>query len=116
MQGSGVNTYKWVNADGEAVLVKYHWEPQKQGIRNLTQPEAETIQSKNFNHATQDLYEAIEKGDYPEWELCVQIMSDDEYPKLDFDPIGRYQTLAARAVSVYAGRQNDFKLQSGRLL
>jgi len=87
MQGSGVNTYKWVNADGEAVLVKYHWEPLKQGIRNLTQPEAEAIQARNFNHATQDLYEAIEKGDYPEWELCVQIMSDDEHPELDFDPL-----------------------------
>lgn len=87
MQGSGVNTYKWVNKDGEAVLVKYHWEPLKQGIRNLTQKEAEEIQGKNFNHATQDLYEAIEKGDYPEWELCVQIMSDDEHPELDFDPL-----------------------------
>ncbi len=87
MQGSGVNTYKWVNKDGEAVLVKYHWEPIKQGIRNLTQKEAEEIQGKNFNHATQDLYEAIEKGDYPEWELCVQIMSDDEHPELDFDPL-----------------------------
>src|SRR5690625_235906 len=39
MQGSGVNTYKWVNAEGKAVLVKYHWEP-KEGIRNLTQKEA----------------------------------------------------------------------------
>ncbi|WP_192821401.1 catalase [Rufibacter sp. LB8] len=87
MQGSGVNTYKWVNADGEAVLVKYHWEPLKQGIRNLTQPEAEAIQAKNFNHATQDLFEAIKEGNYPEWELCVQIMSDDEHPELDFDPL-----------------------------
>jgi len=87
MQGSGVNTYKWVNKDGEAVLVKYHWEPMKQGIRNLTQKEAEEIQGKNFNHATQDLYEAIENGDFPEWELCVQIMSDDEHPELDFDPL-----------------------------
>jgi catalase len=87
MQGSGVNTYKWVNKDGEAVLIKYHWEPIKQGIRNLTQKEAEEIQGKNFNHATQDLYEAIERGDYPEWELCVQIMSDDEHPELDFDPL-----------------------------
>ncbi|MFC5470034.1 catalase [Cohnella suwonensis] len=86
MQGSGVNTYKWVNQGGEAVLVKYHWEP-KQGIRNLTQAEAEDIQGKNFNHATQDLYEAIENGDYPEWELCVQLMSDDEHPELDFDPL-----------------------------
>lgn len=87
MQGSGVNTYKWVNAEGEAVLVKYHWEPLKQGIRNLTQREAEEIQAKNYSHATQDLYEAIERGDFPEWELCVQILSDDEHPELDFDPL-----------------------------
>ncbi|MCZ8513553.1 catalase [Paenibacillus filicis] len=87
MQGSGVNTYKWVNKDGEAVLVKYHWEPVKQGIKNLTQREAEAIQAKNTSHATQDLYEAIERGDYPEWELCVQILSDDEHPELDFDPL-----------------------------
>lgn len=86
MQGSGVNTYKWVNKEGVGVLVKYHWEP-KQGIKNLTQAEAEAIQAKNFNHATQDLYEAIERGEFPEWELCVQIMSDDYHPELDFDPL-----------------------------
>ncbi|MCK8490463.1 catalase [Spirosoma sp. RP8] len=86
MQGSGVNTYKWVNEAGEGVLVKYHWEP-KQGIKNLTQEQAEQIQGKNFNHATQDLYDAIERGDFPEWELFVQIMSDDDHPELDFDPL-----------------------------
>lgn len=87
MQGSGVHTYKWVNKDGEAVLVKYHWEPLKQGIKNLTQKEADDIQAVNFSHATQDLYEAIDRGDYPEWELSVQIMSDDAHPELDFDPL-----------------------------
>ncbi|WP_284637775.1 catalase [Paenibacillus silviterrae] len=87
MQGSGVNTYKWVNKDGEAVLVKYHWEPLKQGLKNLRQEEAEQIQAKNTSHATQDLFESIVRGDYPEWELCVQIMSDDEHPELDFDPL-----------------------------
>lgn len=86
MQGSGVNTYKWVNNDGVGVLVKYHWEP-LQGIKNLTQTEAEDIQGKNFNHASQDLYDAIKEGKFPEWELCVQIMSDDEHPELDFDPL-----------------------------
>lgn len=86
MQGSGVNTYKWVNSEGNAVLVKYHWEP-KQGIKNLTQKEASEIQATNFNHATQDLSQAIERGDYPEWEFLVQIMSDDEHPELDFDPL-----------------------------
>ncbi|MCR6111011.1 catalase [Bacillus sp. A301a_S52] len=86
MQGSGVNTYKWVNKEGKGVLVKYHWEP-KQGIRNLTQEEAENIQAKNFNHATQDLYEAIDEGKYPEWELFVQILTDDDHPELDYDPL-----------------------------
>jgi len=86
MQGSGVNTYKWVNQEGVGVLVKYHWEP-LQGIKNLTTEMAQEIQGKNFNHATQDLYEAIESGNYPEWELCVQIMEDGEHPELDFDPL-----------------------------
>lgn len=87
MQGSGVNTYKWVNKEGEGVLVKYHWEPINQGIKNLLQEEADRIISLNYSHATQDLYEAIERGEYPEWELCVQIMDDGEHPELDFDPL-----------------------------
>ncbi|KUP08202.1 catalase [Bacillus coahuilensis p1.1.43] len=86
MQGSGVHAYKWVNTEGKGVLVKYHWEP-KQGIKNLTQQEADHIQSMNYSHATQDLYESIENGDYPEWELYVQIMPDGEHPELDFDPL-----------------------------
>ncbi|CAN5135854.1 catalase KatX [soil metagenome] len=83
-EGAGVNTYKWVNAAGEGVLVKYHWIP-KQGVRSLTQEQADAI--ADFNHATKDLYDAIERGDYPEWEMQVQIMSDDEHPELDFDPL-----------------------------
>jgi catalase len=86
MEGSGVNTYKMVNADGVGVLVKYHWVP-RQGVRNLTQDEANQMQATNFNHATQDLYDAIERGEYPEWELNVQVMSDGEHPELDFDPL-----------------------------
>ncbi len=86
MQGSGVNTYKWVNAEGVAHLVKYHFEP-KAGIKNLLQDEANAIQATNFNHATQDLYDAIERGDFPEWEMFVQLLSDDEHAELDFDPL-----------------------------
>ncbi|MDV6376322.1 catalase [Deinococcus arenicola] len=86
MQGSGVNTYKWVNDKGEGTLIKYHWEPM-QGTKNLTQPEAEAIQAKNFNHSTEDLFDAIERGDFPQWELRVQMMTDGEHPELDFDPL-----------------------------
>ncbi len=57
------------------------------GHQELDPGQAEAIQAKNFNHATQDLYEAIERGEFPEWERNVQIMSDDEHPELDFDPL-----------------------------
>jgi len=86
MEGSGVNTYKWVNAAGEAQLIKYHWVPQ-QGVRNLTQPEAEAIQAKDFNHATGDLFDNIKAGNFPKWELCVQMMPDGPHDELPFDPL-----------------------------
>ena len=91
MDGFGVNTYKMVNAAGEAVLVKYHWKT-KQGIKSLTQAQASEIQATELGHASKDLFEAIERGDYPEWELCVQIMEDGEHPELDFDPLDDTKT------------------------
>jgi catalase len=86
MRGSGVHAYKWVNGEGKGVLVKYHWITQ-QGEVNLTQERAQEIQAANFNHATQDLYDAIARGDFPKWELQVQIMEDSEHLELDFDPL-----------------------------
>ncbi|MCC6705864.1 MAG: catalase [Thermomicrobiales bacterium] len=89
--GFGVNTYRMVNAAGEGVLVKYHWKSQ-QGIRSLTAAQAAEIQATELGSATKDLYEAIARGDYPKWELNVQIMSDDEHPELDFDPLDDTKT------------------------
>ncbi|WP_432523246.1 catalase [Kineococcus sp. SYSU DK006] len=86
MQGFGVNTYKWVNAQGETVLVKYHWLP-KQGVKSWTAADAAAVQAQTLGAHTKDLYDAIEAGDYPEWELHVQIMEDHEHPELDFDPL-----------------------------
>jgi catalase len=84
--GFGVNTYRMVNAAGDGVLVKYHWKSQ-QGIKSLTQAQANAIQATELGHATKDLYEAIAHGDYPVWELNVQVMPDGEHPELDFDPL-----------------------------
>lgn len=86
MQGSSVNTYKLVNDQGQAVLCKFSFEP-KLGVKNLTSEQAAEIQKHDVGHATRDLYDAIERGDYPEWEMCVQIMSDDPHDELDFDPL-----------------------------
>ncbi|MBY6684241.1 catalase [Rhodococcus sp. BP-149] len=85
-QGFGVNTYKWVDAEGETHLVKYHWIP-KAGVASLTEADAAAIQANDLGHASKDLYEHIERGDFPEWELRVQVMSDDEHPELNFDPL-----------------------------
>lgn len=86
MQGSGVNTYKLVDAEGKTVLVKFHFQP-KCGVRNLTQEQANAIQATDFNHATGDLYDNIEAGNFPEWEMAIQVMSDDAHPELDWDPL-----------------------------
>ena len=86
MQGFGVNTYKWVNEAGETVLVKYHWLP-KQGVKSWTQEDATAVQSQVLGVHTKDLYDAIARGEYPEWDLFVQIMSDDDHPELDWDPL-----------------------------
>jgi catalase len=86
MQGFGVNTYKWVNEAGATVLVKYHWIPE-QGVRSLTAADAANIQATELGSHTKDLWEAVERGEFPAWELRVQMMSDDEHPELDFDPL-----------------------------
>jgi catalase len=86
MQGSGVNTYKLVNDEGRTVLCKFHFQP-RQGVRNLTQAQAEAIQAKDFNHATGDLYDAIARGEFPEWDMFIQVMDDHEHPELDWDPL-----------------------------
>jgi catalase len=86
MEGFGVNTYKMVNAQGETVLVKYHWHP-RCGIASLTQAEAEKVQGKDLGSASKDLFGAIERGEYPQWDLYVQIMEDHEHPELDWDPL-----------------------------
>src|SRR5688572_15901382 len=85
-QGFGVNTYKWVNAAGETQLVKYHWLP-KQEVTSLTAAEAAAVQANNLGAHTKDLYDAIEAGDFPQWELHVQLMDDHDHPELDFDPL-----------------------------
>ena len=91
MQGFGVNTYKWVNEEGETKLVKYHWLPQ-QGVKSMTEADAANIQANDLGHASKDLYESIESGDYPKWDLYVQMMDDNDHPELDWDPLDDTKT------------------------
>ena len=83
---------------------------------NLTQEQASEIQATNFNHATQDLYDAIARGDFPKWELQVQIMEDGEHPELDFDPLDPTKIWPRGAVPAAAGRHDGAGPQPGELL
>jgi catalase len=100
MQGFGVNTYKWVNAEGETHLVKYHWHP-RQGVKSWTEADAAVKQGEELGVHTKDLYAAIDAGDYPEWDLYVQLMDDHEHPELDWDPLDDTKTWP----------ENDFPLR-----
>lgn len=84
MEGFGVHTFRLINADGKAHFVKFHWKPAL-GIHSLVWDEAQRIAGKNPDFHRQDLYEAIEKGDYPEWELGLQLIPEEDEFKFDFD-------------------------------
>src|SRR4051794_5562408 len=99
-QGFGVNTYKWVNTAGETKLVKYHWIP-KQGVKSFTTADATELQKGEIGYHTQDLYDAIDRGDYPQWDLHVQLMDDHDHPELDWDPLDDTKTWP----------ENDFPLR-----
>jgi catalase len=88
MNGFGVHTFKLVTQEGKETYIKWHW-ISKQGEKYMTNEEADAKGSgpKKPVTATLDLYEAIEAGDYPQWELLIQTMDPAIEDTLDFDPL-----------------------------
>lgn len=84
MQGFGVNTFRMVNRDGRSRLVKFHWRP-KLGTFSLIWDEAVVISGADPDFHRRDLWNAIQSGDFPEYELSVQAVDEVEAAKLDFD-------------------------------
>ncbi|SPO52581.1 hydroperoxidase HPII(III) (catalase) [Pseudomonas sp. JV551A1] len=84
MEGFGVHTFRLINAQGVASFVKFHWKP-RQGVHSLLWDEAQKLAGKDPDFQRRDLWEAIETGDYPEWELGVQIVPEADEHKFDFD-------------------------------
>lgn len=84
MEGFGVHTFRLINAEGKAHFVKFHWKPAL-GVHSLVWDEAQRIAGKNPDFHRQDLYEAIEKRDYPEWELGFQLIPEEDEFRFDFD-------------------------------
>jgi catalase len=84
MEGFGVHTFRLINAADEARFVKFHWKPIK-GVKSLVWDEAQKISGKDPDFHRRDLFEAIERGDYPEWELGLRIVEEEDEFKFDFD-------------------------------
>jgi len=84
MEGFGVHTFRFVNDRGKARFVKFHWKPLL-GLHAVVWDEAQKISGKDPDFHRRDLWEAIENGDYPEWELGVQIVEEKDEHSFDFD-------------------------------
>ena len=85
MHGFGSHTFSFINADNARFWVKFHFKSQ-QGIRNLTDAEAEAIVGKDRESHQRDLLDSIDHGDYPKWTLFVQIMPEADASKVPYNP------------------------------
>ncbi|MDH2455831.1 catalase [Corynebacterium bovis] len=92
MDGFSSHTYQWINADNERFWVKYHFKT-RQGWKYFTDEEAsQVLASQDFDHSRKDLWEAIEAGDYPTWDVKVQIMPLDEAEGYRWNPFDLTKT------------------------
>lgn len=84
MEGFGVHTFRFVNSDGVSNFVKFHWKPLL-GVHSVAWDEAQNISGKDPDFHRRDLWDAIESGAFPEWELGVQIIPESDEFKFEFD-------------------------------
>ncbi|WP_028317960.1 catalase [Desulfobulbus elongatus] len=85
MHGFGSHTFSFINAGNERHWCKFHFKSQ-QGIKNLTDAEAEALVGKDRETHQKDLYEAIERGEFPRWTMYVQVMTEEQAAKLPYHP------------------------------
>ncbi len=88
MEAYSVNTYLWRNADGKAFYVRYQWSPLI-GVKNISSQEAEFLAGYDPDSLTNDLYNAIESGIYPEYELSVQLIPQSIAKEFSFDVLDK---------------------------
>jgi len=99
MEGFGVHTFRLVNADGKSTFVKFHWKP-KQGLQSVVWNEALKINGADPDFHRRDLWNAINSGDYPEWELGMQVFDEDFAKKFDFDVLDPTKIIPEELVPV----------------
>ena len=99
MQGFGVHTYRLVNAEGESHFVKFHWKP-RLGTHSLVWDEAVKISGADSDFHRRDLWDAIESGEYPEWELGLQIFTEAQAAGFSFDVLDATKLIPEELVPV----------------
>ncbi|UXY15123.1 catalase [Chitiniphilus purpureus] len=99
MEGFGVHTFRLVNAQGQTTLVKFHWKPQL-GVHGMAWDEAQKLNGKDPDFHRRDLWEAIETGQFPEWELGLQLLTEAEAEELDIDVLDPTKIIPEELVPV----------------
>ncbi|HVH39626.1 MAG TPA: catalase, partial [Gemmatimonadaceae bacterium] len=99
MQGFGVHSYRFVNAKGESSFVKFHWSP-KLGTHSLAWDEAVKISGADPDYHRRDLWEAIEAGQFPEWEFGIQVFTEADAERYSFDILDATKIIPEELVPV----------------
>lgn len=99
MQGFGVNTFKLINEQGKSVFVKFHFRPQL-GIHSVVWDEAQKISGKNPDFHREDLWDAIETGNYPVWDFGVQIITEEQEATFEFDVLDATKVIPEEMVPI----------------
>jgi catalase len=99
MEGFGIHTFRLINEKGKSRFVKFHWKPVK-GIHSLVWDEAQKIAGKDADFNRRDLWESIERGDFPEWELGLQIVEEKDEHKFGFDLLDPTKIIPEEVVPV----------------
>ena len=101
MEGFGVHTFRFVNAKDQSTFVKFHWKP-KLGLQSVAWNEAVKINGADPDFHRRDLWQSIQSGNFPEWELCVQLFDQDFADNFDFDVLDPTKLIPEEMLPVQA--------------
>ena len=115
MEGFGVHTFRLVNAEGTSRFVKFHWKPLL-GVHSVAWDEAQKISGKDPDFHRRDLWEAIAEGDFPEWELGLQVVEEKDEFAFGFDLLDPTKLIPEELVPVQRVGKLTLEPQSRQLL
>ncbi|ATG34314.1 MULTISPECIES: catalase [Phaeobacter] len=99
MEGFGVHTFRLVNSEGKSHFVKFHWKP-KQGLQSVVWNEALKINGADPDFHRRDMWNAIDAGDYPQWDLGIQVFDDEFADEFEFDILDATKLIPEEQVPV----------------